>query len=320
MRVAAVTALCVLATGCGTAGLRAHSPNGPKLVVAPGIVRTRGATYAGNRAAARAEAKRLLALTRLPAGATRLSRVPRFPDGPALGIPGVGTLAHLVRTWTVHSPLPVVRAWLLAHAPHGLPVAGTAFRGEGTRPDQTSGIGYGAPASPAWQSADLEIGFASARGDTTVIRADALVVWLDPRPIRSRPGIHPIRVTLASGCPSSDAHVTGVTNPGVKLTRRLLPPGQPTAGLRCRYDGTNGRPFQLAATSRLTAQRARQAARRMSAIPLSHTDGGFYNCPMGDGTADILVLAYPGHPDVDLWIYTNGCRSTSNGYISAGVP
>jgi hypothetical protein len=41
---------------------------------------------------------------------------------------------------------------------------------------------------------------------------------------------------------------------------------------------------------------------------------------MGDGTVDILVLAYLGHPDVDLWIYTNGCRSTSNGYISAGVP
>ena len=134
-------------------------------MVAPGIVKTHGATYAGNRAAARAEAKRLLALTRLPAGVARLSRVPRFPAGPALGTPGVGTLVHLVRTWRVDSPLPVVRAWLLAHAPYGLPVSGTAFSGQGTKPDQTTGIGYGAPASPAWQSADLEIGFVSARGD-----------------------------------------------------------------------------------------------------------------------------------------------------------
>jgi hypothetical protein len=54
------------------------------------------------------------------------------------------------------------------------------------------------------------------------------------------------------------------------LTRRLLPPGQPAAGLRCRYDGLNGQPWHLVAANLLTAAAARQAARSMARLPLSH--------------------------------------------------
>jgi hypothetical protein len=44
------------------------------------------------------------------------------------------------------------------------------------------------------------------------------------------------------------------------------------------------------------------------------------SCPMDDGSAPILVLAYPGHQDVDLWIKLNGCATVSTGYISTAIP
>jgi hypothetical protein len=56
----------------------------------------------------------------------------------------------------------------------------------------------------------------------------------------------------------------------------------------------------------------------MARLPLSHTDGAVVHCPMDDGSAEILALAYPGRPDVDLWIKLNGGASVSNGYIAAG--
>jgi hypothetical protein len=60
------------------------------------------------------------------------------------------------------------------------------------------------------------------------------------------------------------------------------------------------------------------AARLMARLPLSHPDREVVNCPMDDGSAEVLALAYPGRPDVDLWIRLNGCRGVSNGYITAG--
>jgi len=56
----------------------------------------------------------------------------------------------------------------------------------------------------------------------------------------------------------------------------------------------------------------------MTRLPLSHTSGGVVNCAAGDGSAEVPVLAYPGRPDVDLWIGLNGCGGVSNGYITAG--
>ena len=109
-----------------------------------------------------------------------------------------------------------------------------------------------------------------------------------------------------------------MSNPGAGLTRRLLPPRPPTAGLRCRYDGASGHPWHLVATQRLSAPAARQAAGSMAARPLSHTDGGAVACPTENGSVEVLALAYPGRPDIDLWIELDGCGGVSNGYITTG--
>ena len=313
LRVAAL-ALCVVATGCGTARLPAHPPGAPASSRAGRI-----ATAAGNRAAARAEAARLLSLARVPPGAVRLDRPPRSLSGPALGRPEVASLVDRVLAWRVGLPFTVVQAWLSAHAPRGLRPDGSASGGDAITGQATmADAGYRGPASRAWQSADLEISTAPAGPDASVIRVDALVVWLDPRPVPSGQGAHPVRVTVTGGCPATDRGVTGVANTGAGLTRRLLPPGQPTAGLRCRYDGLNGHPWHLAAATQLTAPAAQRAARSMTRLPLSHPDGAAVSCPADDGSAEILALAYPGRPDIDLWISLNGCGGVSNGHITAG--
>jgi hypothetical protein len=236
-----------------------------------------------------------------------------------MGRPAVASLVDRVEAWRVRLPFAAARAWLSAHRPRGLTSDGTSSDGNNfTGRTTMTGTSYSGPASPAWQSADLEISTAPAGPHVSVIRVDAVIVWLDPRPVRSGPGAHPVRVTVAGGCPATDRGVTGVTSPGGGLTRRLLPPGPPTAGLRCQYDGLNGHPWHLVAATRLTARAARQAARSMARLPLSHTDGGSMSCPMDDLSFEVLALAYPGRPDVDLWIKLNGCRGVSNGYITAG--
>jgi hypothetical protein len=277
------------------------------------------ATAAGNRPAAWAEAARLLSLARVPPGAVRLARPPRSLPGPALGRPVVGSLADRVLAWRAGMPFAAVQAWLSAHPPRGLPQDGSASGGNSNTGRATmTGTSYRGQAGRAWQSADLEISAAPAGSDASVIRVDAVIVWLDPRPAPSGPSAHPVRVTVTGGCPPADQGVTGVANAGAGLTRRLLPPGQPTAGLRCRYDGLNGHPWHLVAVRRLTAPAARQAAEAMARLRLSRTDGGVENCPADDGSAAVLALAYPGRPDVDLWIMLNGCGGVSNGYITAG--
>jgi hypothetical protein len=181
----------------------------------------------GEPRAARAEAARLLSLARVPPRAVRLDHPPRSLSGPALGRPEVASLVDRVLAWRVGLPFTVVQAWLSAHAPRGLRPDGSASSGDAITGRATmADAGYRGPASRAWQSAGLEISTALAGPVASVIRVDALVVWLDPRPVPSGPGAHPIRVTVTGGCPATDRGVTGVANTGAGLTRRLLPPGQ----------------------------------------------------------------------------------------------
>ncbi len=51
----------------------------------------------------------------------------------------------------------------------------------------------------------------------------------------------------------------------------------------------------------------------MARKSLSHPVGPIGSCLMDDGSAEMIALAYPGRPDVDLWVKLNGCLGVSNG-------
>jgi hypothetical protein len=311
----AAIVVCVVIAGCGTA----HDPASGPTQTTVHVSTSKAATVAANRAAAQAEAARLVALAKLPPGAVRLGRPPAALAGPSAGTPDVASLVDQVVAWRAGLPIAAARKWLAAHPPRGLPADG------GDLGSQSAGVTiygttYRAPASRAWASAELEISVAPDGPDATAIRVDALIVWLDPRPVPSGPGAHPIRVTVAGGCPPTDQGVTGVTNPGPRLTQQLLPSGPPTAGLRCKNAGGNGHlTWHLVTATRLAGPAARQAAAAMTRLRVSHADPVVTRClPPADGSAEVLVLAYPGRPDVDLF-QLDGCGGVSNGYISAGV-
>jgi hypothetical protein len=303
---------CLLAAGCSSVPVAMTTAS-----AAP--------TAAGNRELAQQEAVRLLSLTPVPAGAVPLASVPRSLPGPGLGTPGVTSLIDQARSWTVPMPLARLTAWLHAHAPRGLHDDGST---SGWGPNGVSMIGYGyaGPDSPAWQSAELDVAVAPAGGRSSVLRADGVVVWLDPAPVRdTAPGAR-MRVNVSGTCPASDAGFAGVTNENVAnhnhvvanhgpdLASRLLPGAAPTAGLECRYSGG----FRLSGVTRLDAAAAAQAADPLERLPLSHVDGGVTSCPEDNGSVEVLALSYPHRADVDLWISLSGCGGVSNGYIVLG--
>jgi len=280
------------------------------------------ATAVGNRALAEQEAKRLLALAPVPPGAVPLAAAPPSLPGPAMGLPQVGSLVDQSRSWRVPLPFGQASSWLHAHAPRGLRSDGSmsSMNASGETAPTMVGVGYAAAASPAWQWAELDIGVAAAGPGASVLRADGVVIWLDPSlTLDDTPGPR-ARVTVAGGCPGSDTRYVGVTNPGATdLAHRLLPAASPTAGLECTYNGMNGRRWQLNGTTRLDEAAARRVARSLAGLPLAHADGGVTSCPMEDDSAQIVALSYPGRADVDLWVSLSGCGpSAANGYIIAG--
>jgi hypothetical protein len=208
-------------------------------------------------------------------------------------------------------PFTAAEEWLAAHGPAGL------RRDAEEGPYPASGFSYAGPGSPAWDSAELDIEVAPASDGAIVMRADALVVWLDPVPVRDTARGKRLRVLADAACPATDAGVAGVVNPGRDLAHELVPAGRPRAGLECWYYGMNGLPWQLRRQQHLTAVQAQRVAAPMTRLQLSHPLGAALNCPVDDGWAELIALSYPGRPDVDLWVRLNGCGGVSNGYIFA---
>ncbi len=275
---------------------------------------TAGATAVGNRTLARKQAEWLLTLVPLPVGAVRLRSAPKSLSGPIMGTPAVTSLVDRYEAWQVAMPFARLQTWLREHRPRGRREVGrtTSWGLSGVT---AVGQEYAGSTSPAWQSSDLEIGAAPAGQGRSVLRADGVVVWLDPRPLPDSARGPRLRVTIAHGCPGSDARYVGITNSGPGLKRRLLPHGRPTSGLECWYNGVNGRAFKLTRVMRLGAAAVSRMARSMARLPLSHPDGAVTVCPLGDDSTEVVALAYAGRPDVDLWVALTGCRYVANGFI-----
>ena len=306
----AAVAACMLAAGCGSA--RAPSPVGLAIAqhVAPGL------SEAGNKGLARTEATRLLSFVPVPANSVRLRAAPDSLSDPGMGTPRSASVVDISRSWRLPMSFAAAVRWLTAHRPARLRQSGSeqsSLLGRQT----SAGYGYAGPANPAWDSADLDIEVGPDGHGGSVMRADGIVEWLDPVPYGdTQPGKR-LRVLVAAGCPRADKGAVGVTNPGTDLRHSLLPPGPPAAGLTCRYYGMNGHPWKLSSQRHLDATRARQFALAMAGVRLGHAVGGISSCPADDGSAEVVALTYPGHPEVDLWLSLGGCRTVANGYIMA---
>jgi hypothetical protein len=233
-----------------------------------------------------------------------------------MGKPGLQSLIDQVRSWRLAMSFTAAAAWIAAHRPAGLHQDGVAVTPANGSP--VSAYSYPGTLNPAWTGAELDIEVVPAGQAGSVMRADGMVGWLDPVPVRDTVAGKRLRVLAAANCPVTDDGVVGVTNPGADLVHALLPAGRPLAGLACTYYGMNGRPFRLRSQRRLTAVQAGRLAESMSKTPVSHPIGATYFCPMDDGSAELIALSYRGMADVDLWVWLNGCGGVTNGYIEAG--
>ena len=227
----------------------------------------------------------------------------------------VETRVISTRTWLLPASYASTKAWLDAHPPKGLGVGSTAtFGSHGV---MASGVTYSddALASPQLSTTWLELAVAP-HGSGSEVRADAIVVWLDPAPYRDDRTGPRLRLTVAGGCPAHDTGAVGVRNDAPDLDTALLPDAVPSAAILCRYAGMNGPRGSLTKQERLTAAQAADVAAYLRSAPLSHVDGAVRSCPMYDGSLRLLAFAYPGRDDVDLWWPVGGCALIANGRIA----
>jgi hypothetical protein len=269
---------------------------------------------AGNKSRAEAEAARLLAEVQLPAGAVEIATPPAALSGPGVGVPSTSSLIDKARFWRVSMSLDAAVAWIRAHRPAGLTLGASASGGTGHRVE-TRAIAFADRDTAAWRYAQLQIGVAWLGADVSAIRADGVALWIDPRPMKDTRTGSRMRVTT-EGCASTDRGIVGVSNPATDLAERLVPAATPTAGLLCRYAGLNGKPFALIAEPTLSGDAARHITTLARRISLDHfNDEAPWSCPADDGSATVVVLAYRGRADVDLWLPRRGCMTLSNGRI-----
>lgn len=136
-----------------------------------------------DREVAIADAHHLLALVRLPAGATPLSVT--APEGTTTimreppSYPGTPYLIELARYSVVPGSPGAALAWFLQHAPAGSTVAGSSRSGGPSPADDDASQVFGWPSTQALDSRQLIV-TAQAFGNGTLLRFDSQVVyWLD---------------------------------------------------------------------------------------------------------------------------------------------
>lgn len=312
----AVVTVLATAVGCASSGNAHESPPLRGTLLSTSASPTDLASLAAsNKKQADAEARRLLSLAHIPPGATELSAAPSSEPMPALGSSRTSSLIDHATFYRVQMPFDAAVAWVKAHPPSGLDGAGGSMSGTDAGGVSVAGFSFSEPATDAWRGGQFEIEVASDGADASDIRVDGVTEWLDPTPWRDTSSGNRLTVTVAAGCPQSDKGYGGVANQGAEFDNALLPPGKPTDGLICVYDGMNGKAFNLVGQHRLGADDAAKLASVVRAMPLAHLDDVVTSCPMDDEAAAVIVLSFPNRPDAALWSKSNGCRAVTNGHI-----
>lgn len=135
-----------------------------------------------------------------------------------------------------------------------------------------------------------------------------------------------IRVLASDGCPNQLGDALDVTNP-VKYARLVPSVGLPLSGLVCSYTPTDftlpDSPIPGAFNSdarsevRLNTTTARAVSVAISRLSLVRRVPPV-DCPDNRvGAAAIIVLSYPGRPDIDFWYHDTGCMTLDDGRQTA---
>jgi hypothetical protein len=298
--------------GPGLAAVKVSPSAGVSPTASVSPVATQSAGH--NRAATEAETKRLLALAPLPSGAKPVNGPERKLDGPAMGTPSTSSLIDRHGFWQTSMPVAAVWSYINSRMPNGLTPGGQGT--STTRGVLTSeGVGWDESDTSYATGLQLEISVAP-NADGTLIRADGVGEWLDPRPMRDSTAGPRLRVTVAGGCPRGDNSAVGVSNPGPGLDDALLPAGAPAAGLICQYGGLNSTPVSgLTHHIQVNAADAARIATQARRLPIDHQDDVETSCPAGDDSFDVIALQFAGQPDVDLGFAASGCQTVANGHI-----
>ena len=157
------------------------------LAVAPSSVYAESGRLVSVKHTARLEAERLLSALRLPEGAREVSSDPAtgsLLSGDARSH-GARTLLDVHHFWRVPAEPQAVIAWLEAHPPAGSSASG---HGETTGPRGASweaGFAFNPRKPRVISREDLVVQTAAAEGGGTALRADAHVIWNQPRPAAS---------------------------------------------------------------------------------------------------------------------------------------
>lgn len=293
--------IALLMTGCGPVIAHRGPVGGPKVLKA---------SVDPYYLQAQHESQLLLGRVRIPPGATERSGPPPAAlAGPTMGLPASSHLIDHWRLWSVPMPMGRTLAWIHDHPPVGLIASGSST---GTGPDgPNAGYSWSTPNELAYRQAQAEAGVTSDGSDRSVLRTDGLDIWVTSTPAPDPTRGPRIRVTVGHGCPAQLGRAADVSNPDAQLRTRLVPDGQTTGGMICRYQRT------LTSSILLNEARARRLAAAASALQLGSEGGWSTSCPAAFFTDVIIVLRYPGRPDADLWYFPSGCQYVDNGYIIA---
>ena len=189
---------------------------------------------AAHQAAARADAAALLARLKLPAGA-RSSRTEPSGAGAALAAaaqrPVTPNLVDKHGFWVVPGRPAAVLAFIARHAPAGAKLVGTE---SGSADHGLLVDSYGWPArAHVLSTRQLVVGVVSV-GRSTALRADALDVWMTPRPASERipRKVDKLEVTVVNGRRTAQVPLIFTASRQVGHVRALidgLPAAQPGA-------------------------------------------------------------------------------------------
>lgn len=269
------------------------------------------------------EANRLLSLAPIPPGASEAQGPPpEVLSSPIEGMPSAGHLIEVSAFWDVPMSMDDAMQWVEDHPPTGLHQVSSSSNKKGPDREITArGVSWGATSTAAYDSAQLQVGVAPDGTGHSILRTDGMTVWISTAPVPDTASGPRIRVTLNDGCPADLANAADIENNAGTLRSRMLPAEEPSGGLICEYGGGSepgsGASRQFATSTTLTASTATALANVINAIRLQSDDSQIVSCPMDHGQNDVLLFAYPGQSDVDLWYHPTGCQYLDNGFVVA---